>query len=165
MTRKTWPNNISINQLAQLTGKDRRTVTKALEGLEPIEKKSNKITYDIKEALQLIFTNGFLLDENDNDIIDPQLEKAKLDRARRQDIELNLEVKKKNLIPSDVIETALSGLFSSIKSKILNIPTKAAQRYEPKMSQKKLEKLLKDQVKEVLQGLSEDKALDEIKGI
>jgi len=50
----------SINQLSELTGRDRRTITKQLEGLPSIDGPKGAYLYDSTEALPLIYHVGNL---------------------------------------------------------------------------------------------------------
>lgn len=153
---KTWNDPISKNALAELLEKDRRTIDRKLRNI-PFEKKGRSNLYDLKTALDAIFLEHE--SDGDDEEINIRLEKAKLDRARRKLVELELEVKKSNLIPKDVLERNLSGIFGEIKAKILGIPTKAAQRFSGK-TQKEVRSILDRLCKETLRDLSA-KRLDE----
>jgi len=90
--------------------------------------------------------------END---FQPVHEKAKLDFIRRQDLELDLQVKQRNLIPKEEIKSGLQKIFGSIRAKLLYLPTKAAQQIQNASSQKETEALIRGIVDEALMELSE----------
>lgn len=154
--RKTWPNHISINMLSQLTGKDRRTVTDRLERVEPVLDEPKKKLFEIKKALPVIFGPQLRDVDGDEepDFFDPQLERAKLDRTRRRRLELEIDIQKRNLIPKEELEQALADVFGSVRAKLLNIPSKIAQRHHAKLTKKQLQALSKELINETLQELS-----------
>jgi hypothetical protein len=55
VVRKSFPAEISVNMLSELTGKERRTIRKRLEGIEPAKKTKKGSYYEIKTALKAIF--------------------------------------------------------------------------------------------------------------
>lgn len=154
---KTWDDQISKNALAELLGKDRRTIDRKLKGI-PFERKGRAYLYDLRTAIEAIYC-AFETEDDDDETIDVRLEKAKLDRARRKLAELDLEVKRTNLIPKEILEKNLSSVFGEIKAKILGIPTKAAQRFSGK-TQKEVRSILDRLCKETLRDLSAQR-LDE----
>lgn len=148
---KDWSDPISKNQLSELLGKDRRTIDRKLRGI-PFEKQGRSYLYDLRTAIEAIYC-AFESQDDDDETIDVRLEKAKLDRARRKLVELELEVKRSNLIPKEVLEKNLSTIFGEIKSKVLSIPTKAAQKFSGKI-QKDVRSVLDQLCKETLRDLS-----------
>lgn len=160
MNRKSWPNQISANMLATLTGKDRRTVTSRLEGVTPVKETSRVRYYDMKTALQMIFEPPHEDKESDEGPINGLLEKAKLDRARRRTLELDFEVRKKNLIERSELKTAIEKVFGAVRAKLLNVPQKAVQQIPADPTPKEIQKVLKKQIADSLTDLAEKK-LDE----
>jgi hypothetical protein len=82
VVRKSFPAEISVNMLSELTGKERRTIRKRLEGIEPAKKTKKGSYYEIKTALKAIFEPmkdpfGDSQDDEENFVINPQLEKAR----------------------------------------------------------------------------------------
>lgn len=156
----SWDDPISKNALAELLGKDRRTIDRKLRGI-PFERSGRSHVYDLKTAIEAIYC-AFEPEEDDDETIDVRLEKAKLDRARRRLVELELEVKRSNLIPREVLQKNLSTIFGEIKSKVLGIPTKAAQRFSGK-TQKEVRSILDRLCKETLRDLSEKRLNENIR--
>lgn len=135
----SWPDPISLSALAKLTGRDRRTVTELLEqsGLKPIEVYQNAHLYDLRKALPIVFEFGsFAIDgeyvSNGNEKLNPKFEKARLDKVRRLMLEQEFDLRSRKLIKREDLEPVLEKLFSVIKSKLLNLPLRAAQRTDSK---------------------------------
>lgn len=156
MKIESYPAKISVNMLHHLTGKDRATIKRRLEKLSPVIQRKTAHYYEIKQALTYIYEPP-LEDNNseDSDFLNPILEKAKLDRARRFSVELDNQIKKKELIPRSEIKQTLSNIFGAVRSKLLNIPIKASQSMPDKPTKKELQAHLKIQVNEILKELSE----------
>ena len=76
---------LSINQLSELTGKDRRTITNRLRDLAHIDGAKGAYLYESAQALELIYlTAGKTLDEAKKE---QALSAAELNRARREDLD------------------------------------------------------------------------------
>ena len=140
----------SIRSLSQLTGRNRETISRKLEGLACKPGPKNGKLYNAKEALPLIFD----VDRGEQSAINPLKEKALLDEARRKLLELELAQKRGELLSSDGLQTELEDVFSSIRSKLLNLPPKLAQRLSGrKLPGKEIEKESKELIEEALLGL------------
>jgi phage terminase Nu1 subunit (DNA packaging protein) len=162
VVRKSFPAEISVNMLSELTGKDRGTVTRRMTGIEPVESKRKGNYYDLKTAITAIFEP--LTDEQSPDFdsedlfyLNPQMEKARLDKARRISVELDNEIKKKNLIPKSHVKDSANKIFGAVRSKILNLPLKASQSMPDKPTRKQLQSHLSTQINEILKDLSTEK--------
>jgi hypothetical protein len=153
--------SVTLNQLEQLTGISYRTLKKRLVDLDPSFKDGNSIFYDPKEALPLIykateekripFGLGF-----DPTGLDPQTEKAKLDKARREKILIETRILKKELIPADQVENTWADIAVAIRSKILGMPTKIAPKVAAlKGDVQKIEAELKSNCREICEELSQ----------
>jgi hypothetical protein len=83
---------LSINQLSELTEKDRRTITTRLKDLAYVDGEKGAHLYNAPEALELIYgAKGG---------------KANLEQKRCEEIDLNMEIKRKHRIPIAVPLTA-----------------------------------------------------------
>ena len=118
---------MSISQLANITGLDRRTVTQRLEDIDHTggEKPGQAISFDTTVALPALYLGG-LEDEGNTKRLDVKLEKAKLDRARRHLAEVTLAEKKRVLIPADSVQTHWSAMVSNCRARLLAIPSRLA---------------------------------------
>lgn len=97
---------LSINQLADLTGKDRRTITQRLADLHHVDGSKGAYLYESDEALAMIYQSANARDE--------------LDKRRCEDIALNMEIKRKQRIPMDIVaaiwDAALQAFAATLKA-------------------------------------------------
>ena len=82
---------LSINQLSDLTGKDRRTITTRLKDLAHVDGAKGAYLYEASEALEQIYYG-------DNS-------KPDLERKRCEEIDLNMEIKRKQRIPLPIVSS------------------------------------------------------------
>lgn len=76
---------LSINQLSDLTGRDRRTITTRLKNLAHVDGAKGAYLYESAEALELIYA--------------AKGGKADLDQKRCEQIDLDMSIKRKERIP------------------------------------------------------------------
>jgi hypothetical protein len=102
---------LSINELHKLTGKTRATVTKSMDGLtfQP-GPKSGKL-YDSKLALAKLYG---VAGEDGTGSVTAQEASRLLTIARRQQIDLEMEVTRKERIPLNVLTMINERIFSNI---------------------------------------------------
>ena len=112
---------ISISKLHELTGIDRRTITRRLSPLTPDNQGNVGHFYDSAEALRLVFGVG-------SGDLDPQQEKALLDRTRRELLEIEVDIKKQNIIPADIVQTHWEKLIANCRAQLLNLPNRLATK-------------------------------------
>ncbi len=103
---------VSQNELSVLTGVDRILCAKRLEGVKftPGPRKAKMFKSD--EALRAILL-GTSAGENGT-IITPQEAKRQLDIARKQEIDLGMEVTRKERIPIEVLNEVNGQTFDGI---------------------------------------------------
>ena len=136
----------TINYLADFTGLDKRTVKKRLANLEPkITGGENRYESDV--ALQAIFNP---------DALNPGQEKARLDKARREIAELQLEEKKRTLIPSDVVQQEWEKILLNVRARLLQVPTRIAAEV-PSDVASVVESKVRDLIYEALRELARGK--------
>jgi phage terminase Nu1 subunit (DNA packaging protein) len=114
---------VSINELAELTGRDRRTIKKRLADL-PSRRDGRSILFDSGRALSLIY--GATAD--DGQALDPSQERAALDRARRRLAELQHAEQSRELIPAGNIKAELGKAVHACRSHLLALPVQLAGR-------------------------------------
>jgi hypothetical protein len=68
----------------------------------------------------------WLLKRNGDEDINPSVEKALLDRARRRLVDLEYESKNALLIPASTVETVWGGMTSAARSRLLALPYRLA---------------------------------------
>lgn len=133
---------VTINYLADLTGKDRRTIQKRLTDLKPVEEYS----YASKEALTAIYNPSAL---------DAVQERAQLDRARRELVELQKAEKIGELIPAEKVSAYWNRQAGNVRAKLLNLPGRLAATI-PCDNPIEIEKATRVLVYEALQELADD---------
>ena len=87
--------------------------------------------------------------------IDYNTERAKLVRAKRRDIELDVGVKEKDLHASADIEAAMGKMLVNFKSRLMAIPSKLSPVLSKKTDKTDIYKILKDSVDEALNQLAD----------
>lgn len=112
---------ISISKLHELTGIDRRTITRRLSPLTPDNQGNVGHFYDSEDALRLVFGVG-------SGDLDPQQEKALLDRTRRELLEIEVDIRKQNVIPADIVQTHWEKMVGDCRAGLLNLPNRLATK-------------------------------------
>lgn len=113
---------LSINELADLTGKDRRTITQRLEQLDYEDGPKGAHLYDSRRALALIYgpvSSGKSLDQAKTE---QALESAQLARVRREELQ-------KTRLPVEILaglwDSAMQAAAATLKGTIGKVLTPA----------------------------------------
>ncbi len=138
----------SISKFSEMTGIDRRTISRRLSSMKP-EKVGRSNLYDSVRALPMLFLS-------EDDRLDPQQEKALLDRERRRIIELDRAEKEGDLVNVESVRDEWSALITTAKSHLLSIPSHLAPDLVSIEKSKQIESLLRDAVNEALQSVADD---------
>src|SRR5438876_8306098 len=96
---------LSINQLWELTGRDRKTVTKKLETLPFVDGEKGAHLYESSDALPLIYA----VDNLESARAKQALTQANLNAFREEDL-------RKQRIPIQVVDDAMDESFQAIGS-------------------------------------------------
>jgi len=96
---------LSINQLSELTGRDRRTITKQLEDLHFVDGEKGAYLYESSEALPLIYC----ADNLEAARAKQALSQASLNAVREEDL-------RKQRIPRPIVLDAIDESFQSISA-------------------------------------------------
>ena len=107
---------VTIHRLAELTGIHRETIRKRCSTLIPEGKRSVEV--ESTQALAMIY--GI---ENDYDY---DTEKARLTHHQANIAELEEQVKRKNLLPADVVQTHWETMVANMRARLLNLPGRLA---------------------------------------
>lgn len=107
---------VTIHRLAELTGIHRETIRKRCSTLIPEGKRSVEV--ESTQALAMIY--GV-----DNDY-DYDTEKARLTHHQANIASLEEEIKRKNLLPADVVQTHWCNLAANMRNKLLALPSRLA---------------------------------------
>ncbi|MEA5083282.1 MAG: hypothetical protein VB018_03915 [Lachnospiraceae bacterium] len=117
------------------------------------EYKNGSGLYDLRGATQMYI--AFLKKGSDNDVVDYNSEKAKLIRAKRQNEELQLRSRQKELHEAADIERLLSTMIINFKSRLMAIPAKLAPLLATKTDKSEIFKIIKSATDEALKELSD----------
>lgn len=101
------------------------------------------------EALPVMFGMGKPSDKKTL-----ETERTRLASAQAEKTELEVQVIKGNLIPSENVEKAVNGMVSAFRAKMLSLPTKAAPSIVVLADASEAEGLLRDYIYEALTELS-----------
>lgn len=139
----------SINQLAVLTGFDRRTITRRLRPLTPeIDGKAH--LYESLDALPLLFGGA----RHDGELLDLSQERAHLAREQTRVTELKRRQLEGELIPADIVLDRWSQIAATVRQRLLAIPTKVAGLAAHR-SAGEVESIVKTEIYAVLTEFSE----------
>lgn len=143
----------SINQLANLTGIDRRTIGKRLESLPSKPGPNRAKLYSSADALPLLYGIG----NSDGARLDPAQERARLDRCRSELAELDLARKRDELLDANDVQGAWLRIVGNAKARLLAIPTRIAGELSDEAEPRQCERIIKDALREALTELADDK--------
>ncbi len=114
---------ISVNQLSELTGLDRRTINRRLKTLKP-RKEGRANLYESTEALPLLY--GV---EREGPVLDLSQERAAWAREQRLVAEMKRREIAGELIPAQLVVDLGASLVAAARSKMLAIHSKIRSRY------------------------------------
>ncbi len=133
---------LTINQLAELTGSTNRTVKKRLAEVAPVRVSANASYYSPREALPAIF----LGDPSANDSRDLTRERARLAREQADATALKNAQARNELAPVDLIRWTLNRVGTRIVAILDTIPGNVKRRV-PHLSAAHVELIKREVVK------------------
>lgn len=123
---------------------------------EGIIKESGRNFYELKSTVQAYI--GYLRGLNSGSgKADYNAEKALLIKAKRQNEELDLQVKSNELHSADVVEQVVSDMLIRFKSRMMSIPSKLAPKLMTMSDPTEINELIRDSIYEALFELSDFK--------
>ena len=139
---------LSISQLHELTGRERRWIKKRLadQSVTPASRTGRSLLYTAREALDAIY---------DRDGLDPATEQARLHQARRELAELDLAEKRREYVPAAQVEAAWTKIATMIRAKILAVAVKVAQVLAATSDPKECHAIVEEALHEALEALAE----------
>ena len=140
----------SINELANMTGRDRRTVARRLESLPSKPGANRAKLYDTRAALQRIIAPTGA----DGEQLDPAQEKAALDRARRELVELDVQRRRRDLVEVEAVISAWSTQVQIAKSRMMALPARLAPDMVRATDQREAERHIRREINAVLEELA-----------
>jgi len=141
---------LSISALSVLTGVDRRTIGKRLEGLEPAKIVRKAKHYASSDALKAIY-----LGSDTGEALDLNQQSARLKRAQADKTEIEVSILKGDLITGEQAKARWADMVTSMRAKMLGLPSKLAVRVTG-LSMREVETESRDLVFEALQALADD---------
>jgi phage terminase Nu1 subunit (DNA packaging protein) len=158
--------NLSISKIAELTGKDRRTVTKRLSGIKPAEVIKGAKNYESSIALAAVLSPDFEL-EIRNKIsaektpdhaggYDGTVDDNRIKRAKAEKLEMEVAERRRELIPINEIISEVEKEYGFIRTNLMSIPAKNAKILSELDSPAEIQKVLDASIFEVLKSLTVD---------
>ena len=150
------PKLFSINQLSELTQRDRRTITKKLSILEAKPGPANGKYYELKDALPLIFAPDGTA-ELDRRLLESQY---KYEDHRAEKMRLEVERLKGQLVYVEDVASVVQKEYTYVRSQLLSIPSKVAKSLSVESDPSQVKAILDDAINEVLSELKADVAYE-----
>jgi DNA-binding Lrp family transcriptional regulator len=148
---------LSMSQLAELTGLDRRTVKDRLKDLKAQSGKGRGHYYDTQEALpRLYFPEG-------SNNVEEQMAEAQLRKARAdaEKAEIDVKVKRGELVAIEEVAEVVGKEYTYVRARILAMPTRLAKPLSMESDPLVVKKLLDEAVTEALEDLAADQKFEE----
>jgi phage terminase Nu1 subunit (DNA packaging protein) len=133
----------SINQLSELTGRDRRTIKRRIEAL-PTDDQGR---YDSTQALPLLYGSKGELD--------PSQERAKLDQARRELAELEFSKRRGALIEEGTVFRVVESAATACREHLLTIPGRMADSLAAEANARSIEATLNQEIRSALERITD----------
>ena len=137
----------SISQLSDLTGFDRRTVSKRLAHLECEDQGTRGKWYESDSALRTLYAGG-------DAGLDPQQERALLDAAKRRLADLEYAKRRGDLVPWETVDKALFTGVATMKSRLQGISGQYANVFAAETDAKRIEQILDAEIYAALTDIS-----------
>ena len=146
---------LSINQLAEITGKDRRTIKKKLAKLN-YQRDGRGYYYDAHEALPLLFS------ESAKDIDKKlQAEQLRYESARAEKLELEVKKLRGEVVPIEEVAKTVEREYAFVRAHIRAIPSKLAKPLSMTTDPHEIYAQIESVVNECLTELTSDKVYAE----
>jgi phage terminase Nu1 subunit (DNA packaging protein) len=145
---------LSISQLSEVTGIDRRTCKDRIETLTPIVKGRSHL-YHAREAIPLIINFGL---EDNKDEYHRQIRNEELrhEKAKADKIQLQVEKLRGELVPIEDVARVVETEYAAVRAALLAISSKVSGELASMDSVIEIKKLLDGHINEVLAELSAD---------
>lgn len=152
---------LSINQLNELTGIDRRTIKKRLTEL-PIHAQDGRATlYDAHKALPMLYAGDTAGASPANITNQLREEELKLERAKREKLEIEIGRLRGELVPIDEVARTVEKEFNFVRSQVRAMPSKLAKPLSMISDPHDVFERISQVVDECLTELTADKTYEE----
>lgn len=160
---------LNIKQICDLTHSSRASVIKYLEdaAVQIHSERNLHKFYPAREALLAVFNRQDALknrklflkkpdsSDDESDILDPQIENAKLARAKRQKVQLEIDLIKKDLIETKDVERVWTDMVIATRTRLASLPSRMALKVIGTDDKNKVIALLDKEIRKALDELSE----------
>jgi phage terminase Nu1 subunit (DNA packaging protein) len=145
------PGEFTLSALAVELRIGQRALARRLADLPPHRVDGRRRFWRLADVLDHLHADA----DPDRTRLDPQQERARLDRARRVLAELDASVRRGELIPQADMTAAWAGILGAVRQRLLELPTRAAPLVAD-ATPAEAERVLRDLVHEVLAELRDD---------
>ena len=148
---------MSINQMAEITGVDRRTIKSRLAELDPVKKDGRAFLYDAHKALALALGMGGTSESQ----TDKLLKEANLRRESAAADKLEIENAKTRgeLVAIEDVARTVGKEYTYVRASILSMPAKLAKPIAMEDDPSVCMSMIKKEVDEILNHLQADVSL------
>lgn len=148
---------LSISQLSEITGKDRRTISKRLAGMQPHSVNGRAQLYDAVEALEQLFISD-KIEGMDKKLLRVELA---LEEEKLQKLKIENGRALGELVPVDSVCKEVEKEYAFVRSQLRSLPSKLAKPLSMVTDPNEAYALLTDSVDECLRELTADAAYAE----
>ena len=143
---------LSINQLSQLTGRDRATISKRLETMKPYEENGRAKIYDTHEALPVLFAaeshKGI---QKKIELVTHDIEKEKLHKIRMEN-----DVRIGKLVDIEDVVKLVEKEYTFVKAQIKSLPSRLSKLLSMQSDPMVINELMTKEINEILNELITD---------
>lgn len=150
---------LSMTQLSEVTGVDRRTVKSRLADLKPIKTEARAIIYDAHMALPLVLRTG---DKMSVSQIEKQMAEEQLRHEKAKADKISLEVQKMQgeVVNIEDVARTVGKEYSYVRAALLSIPSKRAKALAIEDDPAVIQSSLLEDINEVLSHMQADANLE-----
>ena len=150
---------LSMTQLSEVSGYDRRTVKDRLAQLEPFKKEKNAVIYDAHLALPLLFASGKYKGKDiEKDMKEQEL---RYETLRADKVELELNIAKGEYVNIEDVASVVEKEYTYVRATLLSIPSRRAKALALEMDPMIIQDLLVEDIAEALNHLNADEKYSE----
>jgi phage terminase Nu1 subunit (DNA packaging protein) len=149
---------LSVSQLSEATGFDRRTCKDRLVSLTPIVKGRSHL-YLSREAIPLIINHGVDID-SDSAKKKIREEELRYEKARADKVQLQVEQLRAELVPIEDVARVVESEYAAVRAALLAIPSKVSAELANLTSVIEIKRHLEDHINETLAELSADEGME-----
>lgn len=136
----------SLSSLAVETGRNIRTISKALKGVKPDGELKGKPAWFLTTALTAL--------EGDPNVMNPAREKARLDGFKADIAEIELATLKGDRVPRGQVRDMIQRCNQIVRTKLFTVASKVAPLLKDKLSTAQKEEIVRRAIDEALSELS-----------